>query len=42
MADRNRRVRRWFAEFDFFGALMAFLFGMPMEPKPIPVKARRR
>ena len=42
MADGNRRLRRWFAEFDIFSAFMALLCRAHMEPKPIPVKARRR
>jgi hypothetical protein len=42
MASKNRRGRRLFRNFDFLSAFMASLFGPRMEPKPIPVRAKRR
>ncbi|MEZ5832655.1 MAG: hypothetical protein R3D05_15890 [Dongiaceae bacterium] len=42
MAGNYRRHRGLFAELDFFSAFLAFFFGIRMELKPIPVKARRR
>ncbi|MGH6891044.1 MAG: hypothetical protein ACREEP_02180 [Dongiaceae bacterium] len=51
MANKNRmarmRVRDWLPEFDFLGTFIAFFFGLGWtidrpEPKPIPVRARRR
>ena len=41
MASNNRHTRRLFPNFDFLSAFMAFLFGPRLEPKPIPVRAKR-
>jgi hypothetical protein len=47
MANKDRRARDLFPDFDFFSAFMAFFFGTGwgtdrLELKPIPVKARQR
>jgi hypothetical protein len=42
MANKDRRARDLFPEFDFLSAFLAFFFGPQMELKPIPVKVRRR
>jgi hypothetical protein len=42
MANKDRRARDLLPDFDFFSAFLAFFFGIRMELKPIPVKARRR
>jgi hypothetical protein len=38
----SRYQRSLFRDFDFLSAFMAFLLGPRMEPKPIPVRVRRR
>jgi|SoiMethySBSTD1v2_1073268.scaffolds.fasta_scaffold00117_19 hypothetical protein len=42
MANKDRRARDLFPEFDFLSAFLAVFFGTQMELKPIPVKVRRR
>jgi hypothetical protein len=43
MKRRMARMRDWLTELDFIGAILALLIGAGrLEPKPIPVRVRRR
>ena len=43
MRRRMARMRDWLGELDFVGALLALVIGAGrLEPKPIPVRVRRR
>ena len=43
MKRRMARMRDWLNELDFLGALLALFIGAGrLEPKPIPVRVRRR
>ncbi len=42
MANKDRRVRDLFPEFDFISAFLALFFGSRLELKPIPIRVQRR